>query len=645
MASSRPLDPPLTSRQGVTLRVLIICRISTEHQDPRSLADQEALLRRHVADCYDGPADVHVIASRGSGERLDRAELLAAEDRIERGEFDLVLAEDLGRVCRRNHAVGFCELCEDVDTRFIALNDQLDTGRPDWRMNALFAAFRHESANKDTALRIRRSLRHRFEKGGVVQTTIYGYVKPPGAKSDAELSKDPAAEAVYDAMFRRLEDGATFAEVADWLNAGGVSPGPYCRSGRWDVAMVARVVRNPILKGVRVRNKKMSRRVNKTGQHRSVAAPPEERLERVCPHLAFIDPERFDRVNALLVRRNAKYRRGKDGVDPRQGVAKKRTRWPGQHLHCGVCGRLYRYGGHGQTDHLMCAGAYEYACWNGATADGPLAARTLSGAVLDAIRALPDSDATFQAMVAAEVERLRAAQGGRLDELDARLAKLDRQLANVRSALREAGPSKALIDDLKQLEAGREQLLGERAELERVPRRVIAIPPPGELKRLALEALAGLAADAPEFGRLMKRLIPRIEVFPFRLCDGGRVVLRARFALDLVALVPDARALAGLADVLRRELVVDLFDPPQRVAYRERVLALKADGLTERQIATRLGITQPAVQRAAALNREMERRGLADPYVRLIEPPDDDGRLRRHRHPRYQFRPRPAASG
>ena len=102
-------------------------------------------------------------------------------------------------------------------------------------------------------------------------------------------------------MFRRLEKGASFSEIAAWLNASGILPGPYCRSDRWDCAMVNRVVRNPILKGIRVRNKKMSRRINKTGRRRSVDAPPEERLERNCPHLAFIEPSRFDRVNDLLI--------------------------------------------------------------------------------------------------------------------------------------------------------------------------------------------------------------------------------------------------------------------------------------------------------------------------------------------------------
>jgi hypothetical protein len=59
---------------------------------------------------------------------------------------------------------------------------------------------------------------------------------------------------------------------------------------------VTQLIHNPILKGMRVRNKKMSRRVNKTGRRRAVDAPPAERLERHCPHLAFIEPQRYDRL-------------------------------------------------------------------------------------------------------------------------------------------------------------------------------------------------------------------------------------------------------------------------------------------------------------------------------------------------------------
>ena len=119
----------------------------------------------------------------------------------------------------------------------------------------------------------------------------------------------------------------------------------------------------------------------------------------------------------------------------------------------------------------------------------------------------------------------------------------------------------------------------------------------------------------------MRNGIPRIVVAPYRLFDGGQIVLRARFRLNLVALVPDAKHLQGVEEVLGQQLEVDLFDPPnERDRYRERVIEMKAqDGkLNQTQIAAKLGITKTAVQRAFALQRKMDQLGLTDPYVQFI---------------------------
>ncbi len=39
------------------------------------------------------------------------------------------------------------------------------------------------------------------------------------------------------------------------------------------------------------------------------------------------------------------------------------------------------------------------------------------------------------------------------------------------------------------------------------------------------------------------------------------------------------------------------------------------------------------------LHRLMRAVGATDPYMLLTAPPSDDGKLCRHRHPRYEFRP------
>ena len=116
----------LVPRRGAELQVLVIARISTVHQDERSLGDQAALCKRYVASHYDGLARYQMIQGRGSGETLDRQDLADAEAAVESGAIDLVVVEDLGRICRRNRAIDFCELCEDAGTRLIAINDSID---------------------------------------------------------------------------------------------------------------------------------------------------------------------------------------------------------------------------------------------------------------------------------------------------------------------------------------------------------------------------------------------------------------------------------------------------------------------------------------------------------------------------------------
>src|SRR5437763_1500617 len=88
------------------------------------------------------------------------------------------------------------------------------------------------------------ALYRQFLDRGIVQFAVYGYVKPPGATTDADLTKDPAAEPVYAETFRLLEAGAPYAEVADWLNAVAVPVPPYARLKAWDGRTVGRLVHN-----------------------------------------------------------------------------------------------------------------------------------------------------------------------------------------------------------------------------------------------------------------------------------------------------------------------------------------------------------------------------------------------------------------
>jgi len=638
------LNEPLTPQNGSVLQVIAVCRISTVHQDEKSLDDQEALVRKYVSDNYVGSVNWTVIKSQGSGEYLDRKEILQLEACIESGEYDLVIAEDLSRLCRRFHAIYLCESCEDSYTRLIAINDRVDTIDANWRDNATMSTWHHERSNRDTSDRIRRSLKNRWINGGALERMPYGYIVPVGAKSDQEITKDPAAEGIYDEWFSMLEKGANYSDVADWLNVSGVPVGPYARSKKWDGRMVARVTKNAKLKGVREGSRQKSVRINKTGRRKSVRTSPDEWNDRECPNLAFIDPERYDQVLSLLRDRNANYaRNGINGRDTRKNVSKKRTRFPGQMIFCGICGRNYVFGGHGQKHHLMCDGARSHVCWNGASVDGPLAAENIMAAVFQKIQSLPDFDDVFLAEIRKEINQIESGVPDERIRCQQSIEKLKREQDNFVDFIREGNKSEAVPRELNRIES---ELTDQRKCLKRLQKPAqtkLLIPTIEELKSLAINCLNKHAIESWEFRILIQKLIPKITVFPHQLCDGGGIVLRGRFRLQLGNLLENSVAKQALCEPLEQRLKVDFFNPPQREVFRSRILELRnPEGnhkkLTEKEIAEQLGLTVTATQRAAALQRKMDALGIDDPYLTITDPPSE-GKLRRHLHPRYQFQP------
>ena len=128
------LNPPLVPRAGRAIKGARHCSDQYRQTRRRSLDDPERrLLLEWLGRHTDLPFDLKMIAGTGSGESLERREVAQAAFEVETATYDLVLAEDLGRIFRRTHASLFCEACEDVQTRLITINDNIDTARDEWQ--------------------------------------------------------------------------------------------------------------------------------------------------------------------------------------------------------------------------------------------------------------------------------------------------------------------------------------------------------------------------------------------------------------------------------------------------------------------------------------------------------------------------------
>lgn len=195
---------------------------------------------------------------------------------------------------------------------------------------------------------------------------------------------------------------------------------------------------------------------------------------------------------------------------------------------------------------------------------------------------------------------------------------------------------------LAELEATERALARERCELERRSNRTLQLPESvAQLRQMLEEKFRELAADLPEFGGLMRQLVPEFYVYVVRLCDGGHLLPRAKVELALAGIAADAKHVSGLEEFLTRELTLDLFKPPQRERIRAEAVGLATQELDQREIARRLPerATQAAVQHALVLDRKMRELNLDSPYVLQLEPPQNYPKLRRHKNPKYKFEP------
>ena len=167
----------------------------------------------------------------------------------------------------------------------------------------------------------------------------------------------------------------------------------------------------------------------------------------------------------------------------------------------------------------------------------------MAEAILILAESLPDFDEVFRSKVeSAARARQSARDGGLMGRLVREAEAAGRELSNLLDAVAPMGYSPGLQSRLAEAEARKVRLDAELGDLRRQPDETPQLPPVVELKRRAREAIGQFAFDDPGFGRLMHRLVPRIEVFPHRPLDGGAVVLRAELTINLAPLLGERAA-------------------------------------------------------------------------------------------------------
>ena len=407
--------------------------------------------------------------------------------------------------------------------------------------------------------------------------------------------------------------------------------------------MVCRFYSNSLLKGKPQRGAKHTVKKYDTGRRVSVTNPNGPNYFD-APHLAHMSEEEFDELQKVLAAAHAHHGRPKlNGVDPLLGRPRKHSQFPGLHSQCYYCGCHYVWGGNGITDHLMCSNSRERHCWHTIGFSGPVLSEKLVAAICSQLPRLDEFDQQFAALVATAETAVASQSADSWAQLRHDEDVLTKEKANLLDTIKLLGPRPMVAEAVKALETEEGKLLLRQHKLERRREERLNLPEsPSAMRGMLEEEFRRLTVESPAFGNLMRSLVPEIYVYAVRLCDGSHLLPRAKIRLNLAGTFPDVNLVPGLGNLLSQDLTLDLFDPPQRERIREAAVGFAAGGLGLRAIAQAIAEkpTSTAVHDALALQRKMISLGLDSPYVTVFEPPADYPKLRRHKHARYQFKPR-----
>lgn len=618
---NHPLEP---KDANGPLRVIIIGRISTEHQSLENIDASYEYVKKYLQAAYHGDVHFKCLGERGSGMLKDRSSIREAEDDIESGTWDLVIVEDLARAYRNTqYQIGFVQNCVDNDTRLISIGDALDTADPNWQAILHVAAVRHGMYIPDTQRRVQRTASHTFKNGGMVLKVPYGYRKL--SKDEAasgtsgpiglRIARIPEATPVIAEIRRRILRGDSYSTIARWLNAEGIPVGKYVAAKQWLGRHVVELMRQPLLQGIRQFGKIKSRFIYKSGKHKHERNSAPE--EAICLELAHLTADEQAELWAVMDARDR--RKNPSRRHRRLGIPRRESLWPGQHLCCCQCdAELYWMG----PDKLQCRHARpssDHSCWVQTIVSAEVIRTKLLPQFTTYLRSQPELLATVVDAAWDEYRRTSEFGERKLHELERQQADYQQQIQRIVAAIAKRSDSEILLEqldvierDLKRVRASieheRQQWRASQLALSR-----------DEVEQRLDETVLDLSRRSRTFGKLLSRTFPNLILIPIQAHDSAQIHPRIRWELP---------AYAGNEPVV---LVVDAFEESLPIRHVDDVMRCRNQiprwSLSKIQEYLNLGLG--TVKRAVCYAQIMTELGTTDKYRVVSERPTHAARWRK----------------
>lgn len=459
------------------MKAAIYARYSSENQRESSIEDQVSECRKE-ADRLGYPVGQVFTDAALSGQLNEdqRPGFQAMQTAAQAREFDVLLVDDASRLSRdQSDALRVLKRFEFWGVGLIARTDGVNTIQNPKSSRLLFgvkSAFSEEFL-RDLAEKTHRGLGGRVRAGFSPGGLPYGYRSGPAYDGQQQIIGfrkviyAPEAEIVR-RIFTLYADGASARRIAILLNEEGIAP-PGARwkkktirhATTWSYTAIIGhrrlkkgILNNPLYIGRQVWNRSQWMRDPDTKAHHYRVRPASEHVEADLPDLRIIDPDLWDRVQVRLVLNDVPRANGRRNIGKYllSGL-----------LRCGECGgaytkenHSYRCGNHRNRGNV--------ACTNIRT----VTVARLERLVLTALRErlyTPEHLGTLIAHVRDNLLARAKREGANLPSgvSSARLAALDREITNIKTAVLKGKATETLLQMLEEKTAERAALVGPQA--------------------------------------------------------------------------------------------------------------------------------------------------------------------------------------
>ena len=159
----------------------LYCRLSQDdgrEGESNSITNQKAILENYAKQ--HNMKNIRFFIDDGwSGTKFDRPDFMKLKAEMDAGNVGTLIVKDLSRLGRDHIMVGYYTemYFPDMNIRFIAINDNVDTENSESNEFAPFMNIFNEWYAKNTSKKIRAVVRAKGESGKRVGTAIpYGYI-------------------------------------------------------------------------------------------------------------------------------------------------------------------------------------------------------------------------------------------------------------------------------------------------------------------------------------------------------------------------------------------------------------------------------------------------------------------------------------